>query len=193
MKTCPKQGSLVALNDNDDKSSTRTKFALRFIRSLMEMKRRGHVSSSSSSSDNDNNHNNNNNISSAVAERSEKIKVAAYSSMAHAVGPRRAWARALIFKLRRRAKRQRVLMKMNRSKSLKKINNKKKLMKKKRAVDYNYQNDDVFSQTDRLRGLVPGGKAMDLCSLFEETAHFINCLATQVKVMKDIADQLSSK
>ncbi|XP_062108056.1 transcription factor IBH1-like [Humulus lupulus] len=189
MKTCPKLGSIVALNDNDSrrKSSTRTKFALRFIRSLMEMKRRGHVSSSSSNTDN-------NNVSSAV-ERSERIKVAAYSSMAHAVGPRRAWARALIFKLRRRAKRRRVLMKMNRSKSLTCLvlkKKKKKKLKKKRVVDYDDE-DDVLSHTDRLRGLVPGGKAMDICSLFDETAHFIMSLATQVKVMQDIADHLSSK
>ncbi|PON38015.1 IBH1 transcription factor [Parasponia andersonii] len=184
MKTYPNLGS-SASNDNNSRrstSTTRAKFALRFIRSLKEMKKRGHVSNNSSAD-----------------ERSQRIKAAAYSSMAHAVGPRRAWARALLFKLQRSAKRHRVLTNMTRKMSrtcliLKQKKNKKKnkgINKKKRVTN---GNDDVLlNQTDKLRGLVPGGKAMDVCSLFEETAHYIKCLATQVKVMQDIADQLSPK
>lgn len=184
MKTCPNLG----LNTSNDikscrsrsRSSTRAKFALRFIRSLMEMKKRGH------------NNNNDNNVSnkSSADERSQRIKMAAYSSMAHAVGTRRAWARALLFKLQRRAKRRRVLMNTTRkSRSCLASKKKKKKNRMKRVAGYG---NVILSQTDKLRGLVPGGKAMDICSLFEETAHYIKSLATQVKVMQDIADQLSS-
>lgn len=131
-------------------------------------------------------HVNSNYYKSSAEERSQRIKTAAYSSMAHAVGPRRAWARALLFKLQRRAKRHRVLMNMKRK-------SRSSLVLKKKQKRVTSCNEVVPNQTDKLRGLVPGGKAMDICGLFEETAHYIKCLATQVKVMQDIADQLSSK
>ncbi|MBA0817336.1 hypothetical protein Gohar_028239 [Gossypium harknessii] len=43
-------------------------------------------------------------------------------------------------------------------------------------------------QTDELRELVPGGEAMDVCNLLDETAHYIKCLTTQVQVMRKIVD-----
>nr|GMD18752.1 transcription factor IBH1-like [Ipomoea batatas] len=43
-----------------------------------------------------------------------------------------------------------------------------------------------------LRKLVPGGKAMDLCCLLDETAHYIKCLSSQVEIMRNIADLFST-
>lgn len=43
-------------------------------------------------------------------------------------------------------------------------------------------------QENKLRRLVPGGEAMDVCSLLDETSHYIKCLTTQVKMMKRIAE-----
>jgi hypothetical protein len=114
-----------------------------------------------------------------VRKRSQRIKIAACYAMAHAVGPRRAWSRAVLFKLRSRARHQSMI----RRRSFR--------LQKKRVV----KNDNIpsgeVSQADKLRQLVPGGKAMDVCSLLEETAHYISCLATQVKVMQTIADRFS--
>lgn len=44
------------------------------------------------------------------------------------------------------------------------------------------------SRVKELRRLVPGGESMDLGVLLEETAHFVQCLETQVGVMRRIAD-----
>jgi hypothetical protein len=62
--------------------------------------------------------------------------------------------------------------------------------KKKRAIKNDPPGEQ--NQTKKLRQLVPGGKAMDMCSLLEETAHYIRCLSTQVKVMQTIADHFSN-
>nr|GMD17291.1 transcription factor IBH1-like [Ipomoea batatas] len=43
-----------------------------------------------------------------------------------------------------------------------------------------------------LRKLVPGGKAMDLSCLLDETAHYIKCLSSQVEIMRNIADLFST-
>ncbi|KAJ7979104.1 30S ribosomal protein S11, chloroplastic [Quillaja saponaria] len=99
----------------------------------------------------------------------------AYSSMAQAVGTRRAWSRAILFKLKNRAMCQ-GLMKRKRSICLaakKKDGNKKSVVRV----------DDEVPQANKLRQLVPGGKSMDICSLLEETAHYVKCLTTQVKVL----------
>jgi hypothetical protein len=151
----------VTLNTN----CRRIKFARRFITTLMRMRKTRPSSSLSMEAD--------------VRKRSQRIKIAACYAMAHAVGPRRAWSRAVLFKLRSRARHQSMI----RRRSFR--------LQKKRVV----KNDNIpsgeVSQADKLRQLVPGGKAMDVCSLLEETAHYISCLATQVKVMQTIADRFS--
>uniref|UniRef100_A0A2N9I4P0 IBH1-like N-terminal domain-containing protein n=1 Tax=Fagus sylvatica TaxID=28930 RepID=A0A2N9I4P0_FAGSY len=149
----------VTLNTN----SRRIKFARRFIRTLSKMKK---TAPSSSSID-------------EVRKRSQRIKIAAYSSMAHAVGSKKAWSRAILFKLRNRARHQGMMM---RRRSIG--------FKKKRAIKNDPPGEQ--NQTKKLRQLVPGGKAMDMCSLLEETAHYIRCLSTQVKVMQTIADHFSN-
>ena len=144
----------VTLNTNSHK----IKFARRFIRTLLKMRKNAPSSSSIEE----------------IRKRSQRIKIAAYSSMAHAVGSRRAWSRAILFKLRNRARHHGMM----RRRSM-----------KKRVIKNDPPGDQ--SQTNKLRQLVPGGKAMDMCSLLEETAHYISCLSTQVKVMQTIADHLS--
>lgn len=42
-----------------------------------------------------------------------------------------------------------------------------------------------------LRRLVPGGKAMDLSSLLEETAHYMQYLSAQVWLMQSIVGSFS--
>ncbi|XP_041010258.1 transcription factor IBH1-like [Juglans microcarpa x Juglans regia] len=149
----------VSLNPN----SRKTRFARRFICALSQMRNPRPVSSSNEEE---------------VRKRSHKIKIAAYLSMARAVGSRRAWSRALLFKLRTRARRHNIM-----------IGRRSLCLKKKRVI----KNDPLgeLSQTNKLRHLVPGGKTMDMCSLLEETAHFVTCLATQVKVMQTIADHFA--
>lgn len=115
----------------------------------------------------------------SIRERARRIKIAAYSSMARSAGSRRAWSRALLAKLRARAKCRRHL-RSRRCLGL----------KRKRAGSRNMALNEA-SGVDELRRLVPGGKAMDLCNLLEETSHFVQCLATQVKVMQSIADRYS--
>ncbi|KAK9932767.1 hypothetical protein M0R45_019989 [Rubus argutus] len=109
--------------------SCRIKFARRFLRSLAQIKKQKLPSSSSSEEE--------------IRMRSKGIKMAAYYSMARAVGPRMNWSRAFLFKLRNRVRHP-------------------KLVKRRRRK-----------------------------GLLEETAHYITCLSTQVKVMQAIADHLS--
>ncbi|KAJ7957328.1 transcription factor IBH1-like [Quillaja saponaria] len=119
-----------------------------------------------------------------IRKCSLRIKKAAYSSMAHAVGSRRAWSKAVLFKLRNRARCQ-GLMKTNSSIYLAA---KKKVSNKRRKVVIG---DGEVSQVNKLRQLVPGGKSMDICRLLEETTHYVKCLSVQVKVMKSFVDHFS--
>ncbi|XP_048128830.1 transcription factor IBH1-like [Rhodamnia argentea] len=143
--------------------SLKTKIARRFVKSLAEVWTSRKLATEG-----------------GVRKRARRIKIAAYSSMARAVGgSRRAWSRALLAKLQGRAKR-RCHLRSQRCLGL----------KRKRAGSRNMVRNEV-SGSDKLRRLVPGGKAMDLCNLLEETSHFVQCLATQVKVMQSIADRYS--
>lgn len=58
-------------------------------------------------------------------------------------------------------------------------------LKKKKMSD---DQEVGIDQASKLRKLVPGGEAMDLCSLLDEAAHYIKCLNTQVQVMRRIAN-----
>lgn len=67
---------------------------------------------------------------------------------------------------------------------------KKRAQKEKKEEDqYHLGYDD---QENKLRKLVPGGVAMDIDSLLDETTHYINCLNTQVKMMRRIAEICST-
>ncbi|XP_019162925.1 PREDICTED: transcription factor IBH1-like [Ipomoea nil] len=100
--------------------------------------------------------------------RCRNVKRAAYASMASAVGTRRAWSRAQLLRFRRPAVRRRV------------------------AVAGGGGGNHRDETTEELRQLVPGGEVMDLGSLLDETAHYIACLASQVQIMRSIADLFST-
>lgn len=144
--------------------STKTRIASRFLRSLLKMKKTNRIGPTTSSEE--------------ISRRSYRIKIAAYTSMARSVGLRRAWSRALLFKLRNRASSQQ--QGVFRKRCLVSKKKKRVLIKNKVSAEP--------SRADSLRKLVPGGDFMDICTLLEETAHYVKCLATQVKVMQRIAD-----
>lgn len=162
-----------------------TKFERRFLRSLLKLKRNtpDYCTTTLPSS------------SEKIRKRSQRIKLAAYSSMARIVGPRRAWSRAALFKLRTsRACRHQCFDNKKRASCLEwKTKNKTKKTKKRAVMPPKDTVMEKNQQMSKLREIVPGGKDMDICSLFEETAHYIQCLSTQVKVMQAIADRFSSK
>lgn len=141
--------------------SLKTKFALKFLRALRNIKKQENKKNSS-----------NNNISSTfmVAQRYQKVKVAAEASMALAIGPRRAWSRAILIRVQARSSR---IIPMGRGRS--------------------WRRQAGSAQAHgQLRRLVPGGEAMDMKRLLDETAHYIKCLSTQVKVMRGIVNYYSS-
>ncbi|OWM70983.1 hypothetical protein CDL15_Pgr013164 [Punica granatum] len=128
-----------------------------------------------------------------IRRRTQLIKLAAYSSMARAVGSRRVWSRALILKLSA-GKRigHRSSISLSARSSLRCLGMKRKRSKTvtKRFAAKKRQLEGPCPGVVELQRLVPGGESMDLCGLLEETAHFVQCLETQVRVMRSIADQL---
>ncbi|GAV70745.1 hypothetical protein CFOL_v3_14243 [Cephalotus follicularis] len=114
--------------------------------------------------------------------RHRRIKSAADKSMALAVRSRRNWSRAVLARFRKKRRRH-VLVRRITTCAMKKrgLENKKSGHK-----------EASHGQANELRRLVPGGEAMDLCSLLEETAHYLKCLNTQVQVMRCVADSYST-
>ncbi|XP_057780968.1 transcription factor IBH1-like [Salvia miltiorrhiza] len=110
----------------------------------------------------------------STAERRRRhraVRAAAYASMASAVGPRRAWSRALLRKLRSKATA---------------TSGRKTARRNPRNIGTR------FLGLNELCDVVPGGKAMDSCSLLSETGHYIKCLRAQVQIMREILDSSSS-
>ncbi|KAK4440965.1 hypothetical protein Salat_0431400 [Sesamum alatum] len=149
-------------NPHTNPTSIKTRFALRFLRAI-------------------NNLNNNNNSTtpplnshSAAADKRKRcraIRAAAYASMASAVGPNKAWSRAVLRKIRNRMKE--TIKKSTRAGTA-------------TVRESNPRNELSFGQENELRELVPGGEAMDFCRLLNETGHYIQCLRAQVQVMRKI-------
>ncbi|KAF9669500.1 hypothetical protein SADUNF_Sadunf14G0114000 [Salix dunnii] len=155
--------------------SIKNRFARRFLRSLLKMKRSNRLGIGTGTGFQSNEE---------IRKRNtQRIKTSAYRSMARVVGPRKIWSRALLFKLRNQARIQVGL----RKRCL--VSRKKKVLRKETKVQVISKGPN---RADNLRKLVPGGDSMDICSLLEETAHYIKCLATQVKVMQSIADLYST-
>jgi len=114
-----------------------------------------------------------------ICQRYLKVKLAADVSMASAVGPRRAWSRAMLAKIRHGVR----------------AGSTSSLTMRKRKIYHGKKSTKevgIAGNAKMLRKLVPGGEAMDTCSLLDETFHYIKCLSTQVKVMTRIADQICS-
>lgn len=150
-------------------SSVKSKFTRRFLRAFKKIKRQQKLLPTNSSLNSSHRH-----------YLYGKVKIAADKSLALAVGSRRAWTRALLWKIHYKARRQRS-----------RFNTKKRLKEKKKKNKKKSDEEVGFFHANELRKLVPGGQAMDLCSLLDETAHYIKCLTTQVQVMKSI-DQIYS-
>ncbi|XP_015086956.2 transcription factor IBH1-like [Solanum pennellii] len=97
---------------------------------------------------------------------SRRVKHAAYASMASVVGSKRAWSRAVLSKIRNRS-----------------------LLLKKKKKKRRRRSSDEFGE---LRKIVPGGQLMNFYNLLDETADYINSLTSQVQVMKNILNLLST-
>ncbi|PRQ25354.1 putative transcription factor bHLH family [Rosa chinensis] len=155
-------------------SSLKSRFTLGFLRALKRLNRQPSSSSSSQPQT----------VSSPreMCRRYLRIRIAADASMASAVGSRRAWSRALLLKIRSRQSR-------SSNSSARRVSMKKKCLgekiKKKKKLK-------CCKEIKKLRKFVPGGEAMDACSLLDEAGHYIRCLNTQVKVMTRIVDNYSA-
>ncbi|KAK4374996.1 hypothetical protein RND71_005673 [Anisodus tanguticus] len=117
------------------RSSIKTRFAYRFLRALRKLNQQKKPNSQ---------------------KQYHRVKLAAYASMASAVGSKRTWSRALLGKIRNRSL----------------IRN---MVKKKRRSE-NPREQIGFGE---LRKLVPGGEVMDFYNLLDETADYIKCLTSQ--------------
>uniref|UniRef100_A0A803MFV2 IBH1-like N-terminal domain-containing protein n=1 Tax=Chenopodium quinoa TaxID=63459 RepID=A0A803MFV2_CHEQI len=143
--------------------SLRTRFALRFLKALKKINRQEKI------------HNNNGSACNVVMmnhHKFHKIKVAADASMAAAVGPKRAWSRAVLSRIRLSWWRRRGLLRRDNIVA----------RKQRRGAVRGVMTQQ--GQTQELRRLVPGGEQMDMQKLLDETAHYIKCLTTQVSWTK---------
>lgn len=161
--------------------SVKTRFACNFLRALQSLN--GDVAGGNPK---------NSTSSPAAAQaaryrRYRKIKLAAYASMASAVGTRRAWSRALLRRIRTRSALRRAPA-ANRPTKRSKYGRRPPLRRGRSRNDVRGGRDNA----KELRKLVPGGDAMDFCCLLGETAHYIKCLTSQVEIMRNIADLFST-
>ncbi|KAL4380043.1 hypothetical protein GQ457_02G004800 [Hibiscus cannabinus] len=160
---------------NMNPSSLKSRFATRFLRALTQIHARKPICSSSPTE---------------IFRRYRRIKAAADKSMAYSVRSRRTWTGALLWKLRsrscgRRSVKTSTLVKSQQAKTRHEKQNKNTTPTTTGGHGVGF---GVEATASELRELVPGGEAMDYCNLLDETAHYIKCLTTQVKVMKKIAD-----
>jgi hypothetical protein len=137
--------------------------------------------------------------------RTRTIRRAAYSSMARAAGPRRAWSRALLRQAQARrsatlaSRRTAVLVRRRvvagpapppraaaRSSSVATSATTAAL-----PPPPALRQAGEPARSDALRRLVPGGAGMEYCSLLEETADYVRCLRAQVQLMQGLADLFS--
>ncbi|XVF21283.1 hypothetical protein REPUB_Repub12eG0077000 [Reevesia pubescens] len=161
-------------------SSLKSRFTTRFLRALNKINAQKPISSSSPKE---------------IFQRYRKIKVAADKSMAYSVRSRRTWSRAMLWKLRSRSRRRQGASSGRRRSSVKtsttttshhqaanmKRTSHEKDNKTTTTTTTGEDQVELVVQTGELRELVPGGEAMDLCNLLDETAHYIKCLTTQVQ------------
>ena len=176
--------SLISTTTSTTTSSYKHRFLLGFLRALRAINRQKPSSPSLPLSS-----------PREICKRYLKVKKAADASMASAVGSARAWSRALLRRTRRMAGRDRRNYWARSSSRTRRDNT---IMINSNIVracledqNSNYDNNNSNSNTYRaneLRKLVPGGEAMDMCNLLEESAHYIECLNAQVKLMRGIAD-----
>lgn len=149
-------------------NSIKTRFTHRFLRALKRLRKNKSRTATSSQP-------------SALGQY-RKVKLAADASMAAAVGPRRVWSRAMLWKIRSRGFSAR---RRGRRSCGGVVRRRRSVHMGKRGGKLGFRGD---RKTEELRRLVPGGEAMDLYGLLDETAHYMKCLSTQVQVMRNIVD-----
>ncbi|KAK4408714.1 hypothetical protein Sango_0452400 [Sesamum angolense] len=147
----------IAKNPHTNPTSIKTRFALRFLRAINKLS-------------NDNGTSPRPLNSADRRKRCRAIRAASYASMASAVGPNKAWSRAVLRKIRNRTK-EMIKPRTRRGAARGSMNPRKEL---------------GLGQEKELRELVPGGEAMDFRRLLNETGHYIQCLRAQVQVMRKI-------
>ncbi|KAG8043787.1 hypothetical protein GUJ93_ZPchr0458g22293 [Zizania palustris] len=142
-----------------------------------------------------------------VRRRTRTIRRAAYSSMARAASPRRAWSRALLGQARARRSRtltgRAVLLRRRRvtaaappqpsspaSRSATIIAARGEISTAA-ARPLPPRQEGEPPRADALRRLVPGGAGMEYCSLLEETADYLRSLRAQVQLMQGLIDLFS--
>ncbi|XP_047067293.1 transcription factor IBH1-like [Lolium rigidum] len=145
--------------------------------------------------------------------RTRTISRAAYSSMARAAGPRRAWSRALLRQAQARrsttlaSRRAAVLVRrrvvagpapplaLPRLTGRSSGNTSGETSAARAALlpppPPAPRQGGEPARSDALRRLVPGGAGMEYCSLLEETADYVRCLRAQVQLMQGLADLFS--
>ncbi|KAL4558510.1 hypothetical protein LXL04_036711 [Taraxacum kok-saghyz] len=127
-----------------------------------------------------------------IHRRSHRVKIAAYASMASVVGPKRAWSRAILWKIRNRG------MLARNKKRIHRISTPIRLHRhhaRRRRNPNRVVHVDPFVNSGlevKLRKLVPGAETIDPCGLLDETADYIKYLATQVEVMRNLVDLYST-
>ncbi|KAG0527913.1 hypothetical protein BDA96_06G274300 [Sorghum bicolor] len=142
--------------------------------------------------------------------RPRTIRRAAYSSMARAASPRRAWTQALLRQARARrvavrSSRRAVLLRRRVSAAA------PPLMLRASAGETSAptppppalaavaprgpppRQAGEPARADALRQLVPGGAEMEYCSLLDETADYVRCLRAQVQLMQSLVDLFSAQ
>ncbi|PUZ49311.1 hypothetical protein GQ55_7G316500 [Panicum hallii var. hallii] len=143
-----------------------------------------------------------------VPRRTRTIRRAAYSSMARAANPRRAWTQALLRQVRvRRAMRSRRAVLLRRrvsaappapplgaARSIVSAAGETatEAMTLARGGPPPRQAGEP-ARADALRRLVPGGSEMEYCSLLDETADYLRCLRAQVQLMQNLVDLFSGQ
>lgn len=146
---------------------------------------------------------------SPVPRRSRTIRRAAYSSMARAANPRRAWTQALLRQVRvRRAMRSRRAVLLRRrvsaappapplgaSRSIVSAagDTATAAMALASRGGPPPRQAGEPARADALRRLVPGGSEMEYCSLLDETADYLRCLRAQVQLMQNLVDLFSGQ
>ncbi|RCV15009.1 hypothetical protein SETIT_3G025000v2 [Setaria italica] len=148
-----------------------------------------------------------------VPRRTRNIRRAAYSSMARAANPRRAWTQALLRQVRVcRAMRSRraVLLRRRVSGAPPAASPAPPLGAARSTVSAAAGGTSAAAaalprggppprqagepaRADALRRLVPGGSEMEYCSLLDETADYLRCLRAQVQLMQNLVDLFSGQ
>ncbi|XP_051219624.1 transcription factor IBH1 [Lolium perenne] len=144
--------------------------------------------------------------------RTRTISRAAYSSMARAAGPRRAWSRALLRQAQARrsatlaSRRTAVLVRRRVAAgpapplALPRLTGRSSGSSGETSAARAAllpppspapRQAGEPARSDALRRLVPGGAGMEYCSLLEETADYVRCLRAQVQLMQGLADLFS--